>query len=40
MILGISTFQRAKKTMKNPIAPTITSVQFGTRGFGDDEAAS
>ena len=33
MILGSSTFHSAKKTMKNAIAPTITSVQFGTRGL-------
>ena len=40
VILGSSTFHSAKKTMPNPIAPTITSVQFGTSGFGDDVAAS
>jgi hypothetical protein len=40
MILGMRTFQSAKNTMKNAIPPTITSVQFGTRGFGDDATAS
>ncbi len=40
MILGIRTFHSAKNTMKNAIAPTMTSVQFGTSGFGDDDAAS
>jgi hypothetical protein len=26
--------------MKNAIAPTMTSVQFGTRGLGDDVDAA
>ena len=40
VILGSRTFQSVKKTMKNPIAPTMTLVQFGTSGFGDDDAAA
>ena len=34
VILGSRTFQSATKTMKNAIAPTMTSVQFGTSGIG------
>src|SRR5215469_18129633 len=40
VILGSSTTHSAPKTMKKPIAPTMTSTQLGTSGFGELAAAS